>query len=47
MIKIHEYIDKRRREWLEGFRTTTEEAREKQVFNQKIFCFSVLFSCLY
>lgn len=39
IIKTHEHIDKRRKEWLESFRTLSERAREKQVFYLKLIIF--------
>lgn len=36
-ISVHEFIDAKRRNWLEKFRTLSEQAREKQVFKLKIF----------
>jgi hypothetical protein len=48
LIQIHEYIDGKRKEWLENFRTISEQAKEKQVFylkfifNRKIYFFIIV-----
>jgi hypothetical protein len=38
-IQIHEHIDVKRKEWLEHFKTISEEAREKQVISSFVFSY--------